>query len=156
MMNDDVLLAFLDNAAQKALKEIKEGSGITEKTALPLMLKAQFNHVVHLEQDMVTKKVFESHMQDMVTKQVFESRMQDMVTKQVFESRMQDMVTKKEFESRIFSLEQNMVTKLEFNVLRSEIVNLKINFDKFESLIFKVLGFGIGLISLLIGLAKFL
>ena len=56
MVDDEIIAAFLDNAADEAKRSIKEGGRLTTELAIPLMLKSQFNHIAHLEEQMVTKK----------------------------------------------------------------------------------------------------
>ena len=45
----NILLRFLDNKANKALKEIEETGKLSEENAIPLILKTQFNHIAHLD-----------------------------------------------------------------------------------------------------------
>jgi hypothetical protein len=41
---------------KKALNEIKEKGVITMENALPILLHSQYNHILHLEEKMVTKE----------------------------------------------------------------------------------------------------
>ncbi len=63
MIEDQVLISFLDKVATEALKEIKDKGSLSVENAMPLILKSQFNHVLHLDKEiteiregMVTEK----------------------------------------------------------------------------------------------------
>lgn len=84
MMNDQVLQTFLERAAEKALQEIKEDGNISEKNTIPLILKAQLNHILRLDQDMVTKEEFKNTLDKIVTKEAFHQSFDKMVTKEEF------------------------------------------------------------------------
>ncbi len=56
IIEDEILAKFLDNAASKAKRNIEEHGTLSTEDAIPLMLKSQFNHIAHLEQQMVTKE----------------------------------------------------------------------------------------------------
>ena len=58
MMDDQILSEFLDNAVQQAKKRITQEGRLSTEDAIPLMLKSQFNHIAHLEEQMVTKADF--------------------------------------------------------------------------------------------------
>lgn len=58
MIEDQILAEFLDNAVKKAKKSIENKGVLTTEDAIPLMLKSQFNHISHLEEQMVTKNEF--------------------------------------------------------------------------------------------------
>ncbi len=58
MMDDKILSEFLDNAVQQAKTRIAEDGCLRTEDAVPLMLKSQFNHIAHLERDMVTRADF--------------------------------------------------------------------------------------------------
>jgi hypothetical protein len=49
MIDDQILMAFLDKRSAIALAEIKEKGALSENNAMPLMLKSQFNHIAHLD-----------------------------------------------------------------------------------------------------------
>jgi hypothetical protein len=49
VMDDQILMAFLNKRSEVALAEIKETGGLSESNAMPLMLKSQFNHIAHLD-----------------------------------------------------------------------------------------------------------
>ena len=57
-MDDQILSEFLDNAVQQAKKRITQEGRLSTEDAIPLMLKSQFNHIAHLEEQMVTKADF--------------------------------------------------------------------------------------------------
>ncbi len=59
IIEDEILAKFLDNAASKAKRNIEEHGTLSTEDAIPLMLKSQFNHIAHLEQQMVTKDQFQ-------------------------------------------------------------------------------------------------
>ena len=48
----DILLKFLENKSQKAMKEIEENGTLSEENAIPLILKTQFNHIAHLDKEL--------------------------------------------------------------------------------------------------------
>ena len=58
MMDDKILSEFLDNVVQQAKTRIAEDGCLRTEDAVPLMLKSQFNHIAHLERDMVTRADF--------------------------------------------------------------------------------------------------
>jgi len=64
VIEDEILLNFLDRAAKAAIKEIKASGRLSEKNAIPLLLKAQFNHIAHLDRDMVRKEEFKKFKDD--------------------------------------------------------------------------------------------
>ena len=47
-----VLLKFLDRRAEEAEKEIEQKGVLSEKNAIPLILKTQFNHIAHLDREL--------------------------------------------------------------------------------------------------------
>ena len=51
MFEDKILKDFLENAVRKAKVEIKEKGVLTVENALPLLLDSQYNHIVHLTED---------------------------------------------------------------------------------------------------------
>ncbi len=57
-MDDQILSEFLDNAVQQAKSRITQEGRLSTEDAIPLMLKSQFNHIAHLEQEMVTRADF--------------------------------------------------------------------------------------------------
>lgn len=65
MIDDQILMGYLDNAVAKAKAYLKENGHLDDKHATSLMLKSQFNHISHmeghikhLEDNMVTKEIF--------------------------------------------------------------------------------------------------
>ncbi len=68
MLEDQILLNFLENSAQAASEEIKSKGILSEKNAIPLMLKSQFNHIAHLDAKMVTRDEFLTQMKDVNNK----------------------------------------------------------------------------------------
>ncbi len=58
MVEDEILSAIPDSAAEKALKKIKSKGSISLQEAIPLLLRGQYNHIRHLDQkieEMATK-----------------------------------------------------------------------------------------------------
>jgi hypothetical protein len=49
MIEDEILQGFLDKSASRAMDEIKKEGRLSEQNAIPLLLKAQFNHIAHLD-----------------------------------------------------------------------------------------------------------
>jgi len=75
MLEDQILINLLGKSAESAMDEIKTTGTLSQKNAIPLMLKSQFNHIAHLDEkmeDMVTKNDFNNRMNAMENK--FESR----------------------------------------------------------------------------------
>lgn len=65
MLEDQILMGLLNKNAQEAMDEIKTTGTVSQKNAIPLMLKSQFNHIAHLDEkiqimqeDMVTRNEF--------------------------------------------------------------------------------------------------
>lgn len=65
MLEDQILMGLLNKNAQEAMDEIKTTGTVSQKNAIPLMLKSQFNHIAHLDEkiqkmqeDMVTRTEF--------------------------------------------------------------------------------------------------
>ncbi len=73
MLDDQILSEFLDNAVLKARERITQEGRLSTEDAIPLMLKSQFNHIAHLEQEMVTKKELQEQLFGLQTK--FDGRM---------------------------------------------------------------------------------
>ncbi len=59
MFEDQFLNDFIDNAVNRARNNIQQKGKLETDDAIPLMLKSQFNHIAHLEMDMLTKAEFE-------------------------------------------------------------------------------------------------
>lgn len=55
MVDDEIINSFLDGAVNKAKARLEKEGRLDLEDAIPLMLKSQFNHIRHLEMDMVTK-----------------------------------------------------------------------------------------------------
>jgi len=52
MLEDEVLKDFLEKAVAEARKEIQEKGVLTVQKAIPLLLRTQFNHILHLDQEL--------------------------------------------------------------------------------------------------------
>ncbi|MCH8317565.1 MAG: hypothetical protein IIA88_03575 [Bacteroidetes bacterium] len=74
-VEDEILQSFLENASKSAVEEIKNEGKLSEKNAIPLILKTQFNHIAHLDNDL--SHIRETELPDirvnMVTKEEFRS-----------------------------------------------------------------------------------
>jgi len=92
MLEDQILMSLLGKSAESAMDEIKTTGTLSQKNAIPLMLKSQFNHIAHLDE-----------------------KMQEMVTIDVFDKKVAGLVTKEEFNSRIGSID-NRLTRLEIGL----------------------------------------
>ena len=110
MFEDQFLNDFIDNAVNRARNNIQQKGKLETEDAIPLMLKSQFNHIAHLEMDMLTKTEFDFKFNQVVLKNEFESKVNTLVTKTEFENRINTLVTKVEFDARISTL----LTKTEF------------------------------------------
>ena len=53
---DELLISILDGASERALKKIKEEGNITLEDAIPLLLKGQYNHIMHLDKEITEIK----------------------------------------------------------------------------------------------------
>ena len=51
-VEDEILQSFLENASKSAMEEIKSEGKLSEKNAIPLILKTQFNHIAHLDREL--------------------------------------------------------------------------------------------------------
>lgn len=56
MIEDEILQGFLEKSAARAMAEIKNEGKLSEANAIPLLLKAQFNHVAHLDLELTTMR----------------------------------------------------------------------------------------------------
>ena len=72
MVEDEILQRFLEKASQRAMDEIKKEGKLSEENAIPLILKAQFNYIAHLDIELselrktvVTKDEFKSFKTEM-------------------------------------------------------------------------------------------
>lgn len=65
MIDDELVNSILNAAVTKANENMKKKGTIDLEDAIPLMLKSQFNHIKHLEMNMVTKDQFESLRREM-------------------------------------------------------------------------------------------
>ena len=54
--SDELLINILDGAAERSLKKIKEAGTITLEDAIPLLLKGQYNHIMHLDKEITEIK----------------------------------------------------------------------------------------------------
>lgn len=71
MAPDAFILQFLENAVSKATENIRKNGHISMEDAIPLILKQQFNHIKHLQEQMATKKDLTDVADKMVTKDDF-------------------------------------------------------------------------------------
>ena len=55
---DNYLFAYLEKDIEEARKDIKAGKGLTQKGAIAMLLKGMYNHIAHLDENMVTKQEF--------------------------------------------------------------------------------------------------
>ena len=60
MIDDLIISKFLDTAVKKSMDSLEKNGTLTTEEAIPLMLKSQFNHIKHLDAQMVTKSEFSS------------------------------------------------------------------------------------------------
>jgi len=51
MIEDEILQNFLNNAVKKAKEQIEKEGKLTVENAIPLLLQSQFNHVLHLDEE---------------------------------------------------------------------------------------------------------
>jgi len=58
MIENKILFSFLESGSKRALKEVEETGNLSEKNAIPLLLKGMFERITHLEKEMVTKTEF--------------------------------------------------------------------------------------------------
>ncbi|MEW6039987.1 MAG: hypothetical protein AB1633_00510 [Elusimicrobiota bacterium] len=49
---EEILLAFLEKKATEAKREIEEKGILSDDKAIPLLLKTQFNHIAHLDEEL--------------------------------------------------------------------------------------------------------
>ncbi|MEW6040652.1 MAG: hypothetical protein AB1633_03950 [Elusimicrobiota bacterium] len=49
---EEILLAFLEKKATEAKREIEEKGVLSDDKAIPLLLKTQFNHIAHLDEEL--------------------------------------------------------------------------------------------------------
>ena len=55
---DELISAFLTKSTEKAKQQIADEGKLSTENAIPLMLKSQYNHIAHLDEQMVTKTEF--------------------------------------------------------------------------------------------------
>jgi len=55
---DHYLFTYLEKDIEEAKKDIKQGKGLTQKGAMAMLLKGMYNHISHLDENMVTKQEF--------------------------------------------------------------------------------------------------
>ncbi len=55
---DELISAFLTKSTEKARQQIADEGKLSMENAIPLMLKSQYNHIAHLDEQMVTKTEF--------------------------------------------------------------------------------------------------
>lgn len=51
-----ILMKFLDKKVKGAEEEIASTGNLSEENAIPLLLKSQFNHIVHLDSELTEVK----------------------------------------------------------------------------------------------------
>ena len=72
---DELISAFLTKSTEKARPQIADEGKLSTENAIPLMLKSQYNHIAHLDEQMVTKTEFNGEIKSlkerMVTKTEF-------------------------------------------------------------------------------------
>ena len=68
LTDDEILNSFLSNAVEKAKKNITTKGGLETEDAIPLMLKSQFNHIAHLEKQMITRDEFNQRFSEFETR----------------------------------------------------------------------------------------
>ncbi len=56
--DDNYLFTYLDKDIEDAKKDIKDGKGLSQKGATAMLLKGMYNHIAHLDHNMVTKEEF--------------------------------------------------------------------------------------------------
>ncbi|MEW6042516.1 MAG: hypothetical protein AB1633_13440, partial [Elusimicrobiota bacterium] len=49
---EEILLTFLERKANEAKREIEEKGILSDDKAIPLLLKTQFNHIAHLDEEL--------------------------------------------------------------------------------------------------------
>jgi len=91
MLEDQILMNLLGKSAESAMDEIKTTGTLSQKNAIPLMLKSQFNHIAHLDE-----------------------KMQEMVTIDAFDKKVAGLVTKEEFNTRISKIEMDLSVLKEY------------------------------------------
>lgn len=52
---DSYLFDYLEKDIENAKKDIKDGKGLSQKGATAMILKGMYNHIAHLDENMVTK-----------------------------------------------------------------------------------------------------
>ena len=104
---DELISAFLTKSTEKAKQQIADEGKLSTENAIPLMLKSQYNHIAHLDEQMVTKTEFNGEIKSLK----------------------EQMVTKTEFNGEIKSLKEQMVTKTEFNAFKEQFNGLKEQFN---------------------------
>ena len=121
---DELISAFLTKSTEQARSQIADKGNLSMENAIPLMLKSQYNHIAHLDEQMVTKTEFNGEIKNlkeqMVTKTEFNEEIKNLK---------EQMVTKTEFNGEIKSLKEQMVTKTEFNGLKEQFNGLKEQFN---------------------------
>lgn len=66
---DNYLFTYLEKDIEEAKKDIKQGKGLTQKGAMAMLLKGMYNHIAHLNENMVTKQEFND--ENMLTRKEF-------------------------------------------------------------------------------------
>ena len=84
MIDDGLINGFLDDSVRKAKENLAKNGQLDLQDAIPLMLKSQFNHIRHLEQEMVTQSYFEQSQKAIESRlSGVESKISDMESKMV-------------------------------------------------------------------------
>ena len=68
LTDDEILNSFLSNAVEKAKRNIATKGRLETEDAIPLMLKSQFNHIAHLEKQMITRDEFNQRFSELDSK----------------------------------------------------------------------------------------
>lgn len=53
---DRILIKLIDSAAKQAEEEIEKTGTLSMEHAIPLLLKSQYNHILHLDQELVAMR----------------------------------------------------------------------------------------------------
>jgi len=80
---DELLISILDGASERALKKIKEEGNITLEDAIPLLLKGQYNHIMHLDKEIteIKKRLDNTAAKDDIKNMATKDDIKNMATK---------------------------------------------------------------------------
>jgi hypothetical protein len=146
MIEDQILQEFLENAVQRARRQIQTEGKLTVETAMPILLKSQFNHIVHLDNELkalserITQMATKEDIRNMATKE----DIRNMATKEDI----RNMATKEDI--------RNMATKEDIHNMatRDDIRNMATKDDIHSLQNWMMLGLGI--ITIILGLISIL